>query len=138
VRLRRKHLPVELEECFETFDAVLAEVEPAKAALAAVMPTTRLPGLPLPDAVMEFEERIERAIEVMPGWRRPETEVVWGACDAGLAEALARSRRLRDEAPELGGFEGLIWAVEQLMSPLDPFEAAAERFRALRTVRPEG
>jgi hypothetical protein len=126
-----------LEASFEVFNTVVAEVEQAKAVLTEVMPTTRLPGLPLPDAVFEFEERIGRALETTPGWRRPETEEVWARCTAGLVEALGRAHRLRDEAPELGGFEGLIWAVEHLMSPLDPFEDAAERFRALRTARAE-
>ena len=40
-----------------------------------------------------------------------------------------RARRFREDAPELGGFEGLIWAVEELMAPLDAFVTAAERFR---------
>ena len=132
MRLRRKRLPPELEAPFEAFNAVLAEVEPAKAVLTEVMPTTRLPGRPLPDVLLEFEERIGRALEVMPAWRRAETEEVWGRCADGLAEALLRAQRLREESPELGGFEGLIWTVEHLMSPLDPFEAGAERFNAMR------
>ena len=37
--------------------------------------------------------------------------------------ALERAERLRNDAPDLGGFEGLIWAVEQLMDPLGPFRA---------------
>ena len=47
-----------------------------------------------------------------------------------LNDARHRARRFREDAPELGGFEGLIWAVEELMAPLDAF-AAAERFREL-------
>ena len=48
------------------------------------------------------------------------------------ADGGARSRtRFREDAPELGGFEGLVWAVEELMAPLDLFATAAERFRAL-------
>jgi hypothetical protein len=47
-------------------------------------------------------------------------------------EARARAARFREEAPDLGGFEGLIWAVETLIDPLEPFAAAAERFRSLR------
>ena len=45
--------------------------------------------------------------------------------------AVQRARRFREEAPELGGFEGLIWAVEELMAPLDAFATAAERFQRL-------
>ncbi len=129
---RRKRLPGELEAPHASFELVLAEVEPAKEALTDVMPTTRMPGRPMPDALAEFESRLERARELMPGWRRNETESVWTMCDVGLADALVRARRLREDPPALGGFEGLIWAVETLLAPLEPFREAAERFRSLR------
>lgn len=111
---------------------MLEEVEPAKEALTEVMPTTRLPGRSLPDALAAFEEHLGRAAEAMPAWRRPELDEVWDACDRGVAEARARAERLRREAPDLGGFEGLIWAVGELMAPLEAFEAAERRFRDLR------
>lgn len=129
---RRKRLPPELEAPYEGFRRVLAEVEPAREALTDVMPTTRRPGRPLPDALMEFEGRLERARAEMPGWRCPEFGGEWFACSTGIDEALARARRFREEAPGVGGFEGLIWAVEELLSPLEPFREAAERFRSLR------
>jgi hypothetical protein len=129
---RRKHLPASLEGPYEIFMRVLAQIEPAKAALTHVMPTTRMPGTPLPDALAEFEERVDAARSMMPAWRHPEIEEVWAPCDAGIDEALDRAKRLREEAPELGGFEGLIWAVEQLLAPLEPFSDAAARFRRLR------
>jgi hypothetical protein len=129
---RRRRLPPELEPIRDAFDAVLAEVEPAKASLADCMPTTRLPGRPLPDALAEYEGHLERARALMPSWRHPQVEEEWRACDVGSRDALALARTLREEAPRLAGFEGLLGAVESLMDPLDPFEAAAERFRALR------
>jgi hypothetical protein len=128
---RRKRLPEALAPAHEAFGSVLAEVEPAKSALASVMPTTRLPGRPLTDAVLEFEERLGRARDLMPGWRLVEVEAEWTACDAGVTESLARAQRLRQGAPDLGGFEGLIWAVGELLAPLEPFEAADRRFREL-------
>jgi hypothetical protein len=131
-RLRRRRLPRELEPTWRAFSEVLREVEPAKAALAAVMPTTRLPGRPLPDAVSDFEERLAGVADLMPAWRCEPTEDVWTACEAGIAEALTRAQRLREDAPELGGFEGLIWAVEHLMDPLGAFEGAAARFNELK------
>jgi hypothetical protein len=131
-RLRRRRLPSELEPAWESFSEVVRQIEPAKAALAAVMPTTRMPGRPLPDALLEFEEGLARAQELMAGWRCPRTEGAWRACDGGIVEARSRSQRLREEAPELGGFEGLIWTVEHLMDPLRSFEEAAARFRDLR------
>jgi hypothetical protein len=47
-------------------------------------------------------------------------EPQWTACEQGLVDAMSRAGRFREDAPELGGFEGLIWAVEELMAPLDP------------------
>jgi len=129
---RRKRLPADLVDPYEAFEAVLGEIEPAKEALAEVMPTTRLPGRPLPDALAEFEERLDRAHEAMPAWRSPHVEAEWEACARGVDEALARATRFREGAPDLGGFEGLIWAVETLLDPLEPFAAAADRFRSLR------
>ncbi len=129
---RRKRLPPELAAPHEAFGSVLAEVEPAKAALTEVMPTTRMPGRPFPDALLEFEERLGRAAELMPPWRVPALSAEWDACAAGLTEARDRARRFREEAPDLGGFEGLIWAVEQLLDPLEPFAAAESRFGELR------
>lgn len=133
---KRKSLPPELLPIHAGFMAVLAEVEAGKAALAGVMPTTRLPGTPLPDALLEFENRTARASSLMDEWRAPVLDQEWSACDRGLVQARERARRFREEGPDLGGFEGLIWAVEELMSPLEPFEAAAIAFRTLRT-RPE-
>jgi hypothetical protein len=131
VRLRRERLPSELEAPFAAFLRVLDQLEPAKAALTEVMPTTRLPGRALPDALLEFEDGVARARRLMPEWRADAVEPAWSACDRGIDESLRRARRLREEAPELGGFEGLIWAVEELLGPLEVFASAATRFREL-------
>lgn len=131
----RRTLPPELEEPFAAFARVVAELEPAKETLTTVLPTTRLPGTPLPDALADYEAALARATERMPDWRHPAVEDDWSACRSGLEAARDRARRLRVDAPELGGFEGLIWAVEQLLDPLEPFEAAASRFHRLRRRR---
>jgi hypothetical protein len=130
---RRRRLPADLEPVRAGFDAVLGEVEPAKAALAECMPTTRLPGRPLPDALADFESHLARARALMPGWRDARLEDEWRACEAALDGASSRARRLREDAPELGGFEALLGTVEGLIDTLDPFAAAAERFRSLRS-----
>lgn len=130
---RRRRLPPELEVPHAVFAEVLAEVEPAKEALTECMPTTRMPGRPLPDALLEYGSRLERARIRMPDWRCAPVDREWVACDHGLREALSLARRLREEAPDLGGFEGLLGTVEALMDPLTPFEAAERAFRALRT-----
>ena len=113
-------VPPELEAPFARVHRVLAEVEPAKAALTDVMPTTRLPGRPLPDALVRVRRRGSRARRpLMPGWRVPAGRSRMDRrATRAWSKALERARRLREEAPDLGGFEGLIWAVEQLMDPL--------------------
>jgi hypothetical protein len=111
---------------------VVAEVESTKDVMTSTVPTTRLPGTPLPDALLELEERLRRAKELMPAWRHSEVEEVWRGCAEAIDESIRRSTKLREDAPELGGFEGLIWAVDQVLGPLEAFEAAADRFRTLR------
>jgi hypothetical protein len=129
---RRKRLPPELDPALVNLRAVVDEVEAAKSAMTGTVPSTRSAGTPLAEGILELEERLAAAQEMMPTWRRPELEAEWLACDAGIRESSERARRLREDPPELGGFEGLIWAVDQLLAPLEAFEAAAERFRTLR------
>jgi hypothetical protein len=129
---RRKELRDDLREALDGLRAVVAEVETAKRAMTTTVPSTRLPGTPLPEALLELEEHLGRANELMPAWRHPDVEAEWFACNAGIEESLERARRLREDPPELGGFEGVIWAVDQVLAPLEAFEAAAERFRTLR------
>jgi hypothetical protein len=128
----RKVLPPELVGPFDAFQRVLEEIEPAKAGVADVLPGTRLPGRPLNDAVAEYRARLERARQLMPAWRCAPLEPEWRACDEGIEVALDRAARLlhRDRDPE--AFEGLLGTAEQLLDPLEPFAAAAERFRTLR------
>jgi hypothetical protein len=130
--LRRKRLPDELREPLDGLRNVAVEIEGAKDAMTGTVPSTRSAGTPLAEGILELELRLAAAQELMPTWRRPELEAEWLACDAGIRESLQRARRLREDPPELGGFEGLIWAVDQLLAPLEVFEAAAERFRTLR------
>jgi hypothetical protein len=130
--LRRRHLPPEIEGAFESFRVVVELVERAKTVLPEAMPSTRLPGRPLPDVLMEFESQLEAARLAMPAWRRPEVREEWIACGSGISDGLARAERLRLEAPDIGGFEGLIGVLGDLLATLEPFEVAASRFDALR------
>jgi hypothetical protein len=129
---RRKQLPEELRSALDALRTVVAEIEAAKDTMTRTVPTTRLPGTPLAEALATLEEHLGRARELMPSWRHPEVEDEWLACEAGIDDALGRAAGLRKDPPELGGFEGLIWAVDQVLEPLEAFEAAAERFRSLR------
>jgi hypothetical protein len=135
VIFRRKELPLELVPARKAFDRVLAELEPGKAALADALPGTRLPGRPLVEALVAFEERAASAATAMPGWRCEPLEPEWRACDAGLARARARARGLREDGPDVAGFEALLSLVRDLMDELEPFASAARRFDALRVPR---
>jgi hypothetical protein len=130
--IARKELPAHLVPARDAFEAVLADIEPAKAGLTDVLPGTRLPGRPLRDAVTEFRDRLTRAQSRMPAWRCPELEGEWRACEIGLAKGLSRADLLLQRPEDPIGFEALLGTVEHLMDPLDPFVGAAERFRALR------
>lgn len=131
--LRRRRLPEHLREPFEAFRAVIEPLERGKAALPEAMPTTRLPGRPLAEVLLEFEEGLRAASAAMDAWRTPEVEAEWQGCSAALREALAMTERLRVEAPDPGGFEGLVGLLGDLLAPLEAFEQAADRFRALRS-----
>jgi hypothetical protein len=130
--IRRRRLSDDLAGCLDGLRAVVIEVEEAKRAMTGTVPSTRSAGTPLAEGILELEQRLAAARELMPTWRHPELEDQWRACDEGIRESLVRARRLREDPPELAGFEGLIWAVDQLLAPLEAFEAAAERFRTLR------
>jgi hypothetical protein len=131
--LRRKRLPAELVAPAASFEDVLTLLGAAKDALTEVMPSTRSPGAPLAEALLTFEEILGGVAERMAGWRAPAVDEAWRAADEGLRTSLERARALREDPPELGGFEGLIWVVGELLDPLDAFEDAAMRFRDLRT-----
>ena len=129
---KRKRLPDDLREPLEGLRAVVVEIEAGKQAMTGTVPSTRSAGTPLAEGILALEQRLAAAQELMPAWRHPELEDEWVACDAGIRESLKRAQRLREDPPELAGFEGLIWAVDRLLEPLEAFEAAAERFRTLR------
>lgn len=129
---RRKRLSPELDALLAHLRVVVEQVEAAKQAMTGTVPSTRSAGTPLAEGILELEQRLTAAQELMPTWRHSDVDAEWAACDVGIREALERARRLREDPPELGGFEGLIWAVDQLLAPLEAFEAAAERFRTLR------
>jgi hypothetical protein len=129
--LKRRRIPAELEGAHAAFEATLARVERAKEDLVSTVPSARAPGRPLAEALADYEEGLAAATAAMPGWRRPETEEPWAACDAALGEALALADRFRLETPELP-FDALMFALQDLMVPLDAFETAALAWRKLR------
>jgi hypothetical protein len=133
---RRRRLPPDLLDAFEAFSDVVASVERGSAALTESVPSTRFGGRPLVDTLLEFEEALGEAAARMPAWRRPEVEDAWLRADAGLRSARERAERLRTEAPDPGGFEGLIGLIGDLLAPLQDVAAGAEAFARLRVRAP--
>ena len=107
-------------------------LERAKAVLTESVPSTRLPGRPLAETLLGFEEGLHEVRDGMVRWRASEVEEVWERASSALDESLALAERLRLEAPEPRGFEQLIGTIGDLLAPLEAFQEAAERFRALR------
>jgi hypothetical protein len=128
----RKRLPETLVPKFEVFEGLVPPLERAKAALTASVPGTRLPGRPLAETLLEFEEGLREVRDGMDGWRVSEVEDVWERANGALARSLSMAERLRLEALEPQGFEQLIGTIGDLIAPLQTFEDVAERFRALR------
>jgi len=129
---RRKRLPEDLREPHRAFEALVPPLERAKAALTESVPGTRLPGRPLAETLLQFEEGLREVAGGMDAWRAPEVEEVWLGASAGLAEARALAERVRVEASPPVGFEGLIGLIGDLLAPLEAFAAAEERFGELR------
>jgi hypothetical protein len=94
-------------------DRVLARIERAKADLVSAVPSPRgIPGRPLAEALLAFEEGLRDAVislDEPTGWR------------AAVDESLRRAEKLRLEAPALD-YEGLVEALAQLMEPLESLE----------------
>lgn len=107
-------------------------LERAKAALTESVPGTRMPGRALAETLLEFEEGLRLVRGGMERWRAPEVEQAWLDASQGIDRALALAERVRTEAPEPNGFEALIGLIGELLAPLEPFSAAALRFRDLR------
>ncbi|HZP89706.1 MAG TPA: hypothetical protein VFC04_01775 [Actinomycetota bacterium] len=128
--LRRRPLPDALARALEGFRRTLEPLERAKRALTDSVPSTRLPGRPLAETLLEFEEGLRAARDRMPGWRTSELEGEWRACADAIETALAGAERLRLEAEVPEGFEALIGTVGDLLAPLDAFERAGDRLRA--------
>lgn len=129
---RRRRLPEHLAGSFEGFRGVVSRIERGKSALTEAVPTTRLPGRPIGEVLLEFEDELREALREMPSWRADEVEDVWHRCVDALEAALSLADRLRIEGPAPAGFESLIGTIGELLDPLEAFQDAADRFRELR------
>jgi hypothetical protein len=102
---RRRRLPEHLGGPYRAFAAIMPPLERAKAALTESVPGTRLPGRPLAETLLEFEEGLRQVAAGMDAWRTPEIEEAWVIALAALDEARSLAERVRIEAPPPVGFE---------------------------------
>jgi hypothetical protein len=130
---RRGRLPQDAVLVWRAFEAVAERIEAGKAALVGVVPTARVEGRPVADALSEFEDELRAGRERMDAWRRSEHQGLWAACRDGLEDALRLAEAARLQAPSLD-FESLVDLIGRLLEPLDPF-AEAERLLKVRTRR---
>ena len=126
---RRRRAPAQ-DPRVRAFIDVVRDVEAAKDALVAAVPSARAPGAPLADALFRIEHHLQRARGGMSRWRDHVVSEDWRRCRDGIEEARRRAERLRLEAPDLE-FESLLARIAELIDPLEPFEEAARRFRGV-------
>lgn len=124
---RRRPLP-DAAVVWREFEAAADGVETGKAALVAAVPTARVEGRPLADALSEFERELRVSRDRMDGWHRADHDALWRACRDGIDDALRLAERARLEAPSLD-FEGLVDLIGTLIEPLDPFAEAERRLK---------
>lgn len=120
-----------LFETYRAFAAVAARLERAKEDLLRAIPAARAPGVPLAEALLAFRQGLDEAAEEMDGWRDPVVEGEWARCADGVARARAAEERLRLSSPPLA-HDALLFAIQDLIAPLEPFEDAARRFEEAR------
>ncbi len=98
----------------DPFDRALHRVETAKRELLIAVPSPRgVPGRPIAEALIAFEERLREAGEILPA-AHPARDNFRDA----IAEALRRAERVRLDAPALD-YEGLVTVLADLIEPLD-------------------
>jgi hypothetical protein len=130
---RRGRVPPDAVLVWRAFEAVAERIEAGKAALVGAVPTARVEGRPVADALSEFEDELRAGRERMDAWRRSEHQSLWAACRDGLEDAVRLAEGARLQAPSLD-FESLVDLIGRLLEPLDPF-AEAERRLKVRTRR---
>jgi hypothetical protein len=128
----RRRLPAHLDAPYAAFAVTLIAIGRAKDALLASVPTTRIAGRPLAASLVDFESALADAASTMGAWHDAHVDAAWRSAADGLAAARALAERVRLEAEMPEGFEALVGTIGDLLAPLDAFEEAEERFRALR------
>lgn len=123
-------MPAEIAGAAANFRRVFDGVNEARDILLLGVPSGRTPLLPLAEALAGFEAGLATASDEMPEWRSADLEPEWLACRSALDRAMTAAEGLRLGASPLG-YEALAPMLDEVLEPLEAFDAAAFRFRRL-------
>jgi hypothetical protein len=127
---RRAAASAEIVGAAAKFRLVFERINDARDSLLLGVPSGRAPLLPLAEALAGFEAGLATASEEMPEWRTADLEPEWLACRSALDRAMTAAEGLRlGESPQ--GYEAMAPLLDEVLEPLDAFDAAARRFRRL-------
>lgn len=127
---RKAAVPAEIVIAAASFGPAFERVNEARATLLLAVPSGRAPLLPMAEALAGFEAGLATASEEMPEWRTADLEPEWLACRSALDRAMTAAEGLRlRESPQ--GYEALAPLLDEVLEPLNAFDAAARRFRRL-------
>ncbi|HEX2026166.1 MAG TPA: hypothetical protein VHH92_07200 [Actinomycetota bacterium] len=104
----------------DVMDPLIDEVERAKEELVSAVPSPRgVPGRPVAEALLAFEERLRSASSQLASMDGVSSSLR-RSLENALTESLRRAERVRLEAPPLD-YETLVTLLGDLMAPLDAF-----------------
>jgi hypothetical protein len=127
---RRPAAEPEVVEAVRRFDHVHTWVDRARDHLLLGIPVQRRARLPLAEALAGVAAELAEAASAMDGWHVEATAEEWIECAEALRTARDGAERLRlGQAGD--AYEELVPVVEAILEPLEAFDRAALRIRAL-------
>lgn len=129
---RRKQMPEHLVAPWAAFTAQAARVEDARQALLGCLPVGRVDPAPVPVGLDLLRDELLDVLPQLEAWHVPEVESQWRACRAALCESLAHVEPARVIASSTDELEVLLDAITDVVEPLDVWQDAEHRWRALR------
>jgi hypothetical protein len=110
------------------FGAAASLVDRAQRTLLDAVPTSRDPGVPLPEALDAFLRGLADVESSMASWKDESVAHEWTKCSEAIAESRAAALRLRNLDVELT-FEQLNAQIGDVLYPLEAFVDAERSVR---------
>lgn len=133
--LRRKRMPPDLVESWETFSAQAARVEGACQALLGCLPVGRVEPAPVPVGLDVMRDELRAVAADVERWRRPEVERHWESCTAATSSALDEIEQVRRLAERTDEMQHVVEAISELVGTLEPWYDAERFWLSLRVRR---